>query len=313
MENTMHAESPNRLDRLAHIEVFLAIARARSFTKAARQLGISRGSATKYVSALEETLGARLLNRSTAHVSITEAGEALLKHGSAIFDHLEQLVEDVRSSVADLHGLIRIGTPPSFGASHLVPAVSAFRAANPGIAFFISVDDGDKDLLKDGLDLSLRIASGLRDMSHVAQRLVGAPQVLVASPSYLAQRGRPKCLEDLADHACLVHQLKSPNDHWNFEGETSVSVKVNAMLRSNLGEALKQSAILGDGISMHPTYMVAADIEAKRLEVVLPQFQPLNLDVYALYPRRRHLPKRVRIFIDFLKEKLGSEPSTLPD
>jgi DNA-binding transcriptional LysR family regulator len=293
------------MNRLRNIEIFIEVARARSFTVAARRLGISRATATKHVLALETGLGARLLNRSTQHVGLTEAGRTFLEHASQILDQLERLSEDVAEVTADLRGLIRVGTPPSFGTSHFVPAMNAFRAKHPDVEFALTADDGVTDLIKEGFDLSLRIAPELRDVSHIAQLLVRVAQVLVASPGYLARKGEPRAPEDLAGHDCLIHSLKAPVDIWTFNApEAPVSLRVRGPLRADFGEALRQAAILGEGISMHPTYMVHDDIRSGRLQVVLPRFRPERLDIYAVYPQRRYLPRRVRCFIAFLKQWL---------
>jgi DNA-binding transcriptional LysR family regulator len=293
------------MNRLRSIEIFIEVARAQSFTAAARRLGISRATATKQVSALETDLGARLLNRSTQQVSLTEAGRTFLEHGSQILDELQRLTEDVAEVTTELRGVIRVGTPPSFGASHLMPAIHAFRAKHPDVEFALSADDGETDLIKEGFDLSLRIAPELRDVSHIARLLVRVSQFLVASPAYLARKGTPRTPDDLVEHDCLVHSMKAPVDIWTFNApEGPISLRVRGPVRSNFGEALRQAAILGQGISMHPTYMVHGDIGSGRLHVVLPQYRPEGLDIYAVYPQRRYLPRRVRCFVAFLKDWL---------
>ena len=208
----------------------------------------------------------------------------------------------MRGAVKDSKGTIRIGTPPSFGAVHLVPLLTAFSAMHPDIQFAVHLDDGRVDLADEGLDLSLRIAPSLKDTSLVAQKLGSVPQLLVAAASYLAAHEQPQTPEDLSAHDCLVHALKSPTNYWAFTGAGGKqSVRVAGSMRSNFGEPLRHAALLGHGISMHPTYMVAQDIKALRLQVVLPTYQPIGLDIYAMYPSRRNLPGRVRLFLEFLR------------
>lgn len=299
------------MDRLRQIEVFLAVAQARSFTAAASRLGMSRANVTKQISALERRLGVQLLNRNTQHVAPTEAGLLLLSKGAHLVGDFQTLEAELRDKMMEPSGVIRVGVPPSFGAAHLVPAVAAFTQRYPGTHVTLCLDPGNADLVRDGLDLSLRIATVLKDASYIARLLVRVPQVLVASPAYLERHGTPSCLADLAEHDCLVHLLKSPNDDWHFhERGGDVSVTVSGSVSSDFGEALRSAALLGHGISMHPTYMVAEDIASGRLVHVLPDMEPAGLTIHAIYPQR-NLPARVRSFIDFLVTWLRRESKWL--
>ncbi len=286
------------MDRLRAIEIFAEVARGRSFTGAAVRLGMAKGNVTKHVAWLEALLGAQLLTRSTKSVSLTEAGQQLLEGGKELLERFDAVGEAVRGAVKAPKGSIRIGTPPSFGAVHLVPLITRFSNQYPEIQFELQLDDGRLDIAGEGLDMSLRIAPALKDTSLIAQRLGSVPQLLVASHAYLAARGEPKNLDELSKHDCLINALKAPTNFWSFDGEKPV--RVFGRMRSNFGESLRHAALLGHGISMHPNYMVDHDIAAKRLKVVLPKHRPTGLDVYAVYPSRRNLPGRVRLLLDFL-------------
>lgn len=297
------------MDRLKAIEIFAEVARGRSFTAAAQRLGMAKGNVTKHVKWLEETLGAQLLARTTKSVSLTEAGLSLLEGGQQLLDSFDGVEAAVRGAVKDSKGTIRLGTPPSFGAVHLVPLVTSFSAAHPDIQFALHLDDGRVDIAREGLDLSVRIAPSLKDTSLVAQKLGSVPQLLVAAPAYLAARGKPQTPEDLVQHDCLVHALKSPTNFWTFMGASGKkSVRVSGSMRSNFGEPLRHAALLGHGISMHPNYMVAQDVKENRLRIVLPAFLPTGLDIYAMYPSRRNVPGRVRLFLEFLRERFQVNP-----
>lgn len=292
------------MDRLRAIEIFTEVARGSSFTAAAERLGMSKGNVTKHVKWLEAMLGAQLLARTTKSVSLTEAGLCLLEGGQALRDSFDAIEVAVRGAVKDSRGTIRVGAPPSFGAVHLVPLVTAFSALHPDIQFAMHLDDGRVDIASEGLDLSLRIAPSLKDTSLVAQKLGSVPQLLVAAQSYLAARGQPQTPEDLPMHDCLVHALKSPTNFWTFTGPGGKrSVRVAGSMRSNFGEPLRHAAILGHGISMHPNYMVMQDIQENRLQIVLPAYRPIRLDIFAMYPSRRNMPGRVRLFLEFLRER----------
>ncbi|GAC1417859.1 MAG: LysR family transcriptional regulator [Burkholderiaceae bacterium] len=292
------------MDRLRAIEIFTEVARGQSFSGAAERLGIAKGSVTKHVAWLEKLLGARLFTRTTRSVSLTESGILLLEGSSQLLEHFALVEEGVRNTVKAPKGTIRIGTPPSFGAVHLVPMITAFSASNPDIRFAIHLDDGRVDIAEEGLDLSLRIAPSLKDRSLVAQKLGSVPQVLVASPAYLHKKGEPRMLADLATHDCLVNSLKSPTSYWKIrDPDNEKLVRVSGSIRCNFGEPLRHAALLGHGISMHPTYMVAQDLLEHRLKVVLPSFRPTGLDIYAVYPSRHNLPERVRLLLAFLHEQ----------
>ena len=291
------------MDRLRHIQVFVEVARAHSFTAAARHLGMSRAAVTKHVAALERLMDAQLLSRSTQHVALTEAGARLLDGGARLLGEFETLEAGVRDAVSEPRGLVRVGTPPAFGAAHLVPAVAAFTARQPRIRVSLLLDDGASDLVRDGLDLSVRIAPALKDASYVARLLLEVPQLLVASPAYVETHGMPREPAELKRHNCLVHALKAPTDTWHF-GE--VAVRVRGSTRSNFGEALRSAALLGHGIAMHPIYMVDEDLRTGRLLRVLPDWEPTRLCIHAIYPRR-DAPARVRSLIDFLGDWLPRE------
>lgn len=297
------------MDRLRCLEIFAEVARGGSFTAAAGSFAISRSAVSKHVAWLEQHLGAQLLLRTTKEVSLTDAGQRLLDGSQQLLQRFEDLQTEVRDAVDMPRGVIRIGTPPSFGVHQLLPLVLRFTARHPDIQITLEADDGRASLVANRLDLSVRIAPALDDASYIAQALLKAPQVLVASPAYLRRAGRPKQPADLARHECLVHTLKSPTAHWRFSTASGeASVRVRGALCSNLGEALQQAALAGRGLAIHPTYMVAADLAAGRLLAVLPETPPTGLDIYLIYPARSNLPKRVRAFIEHLRDWARSPP-----
>lgn len=297
------------MDKLKAIEVFIEVAQGLSFSGAAQRLGMAKGNVTKHIAWLEQSLGVQLLTRTTKSVSLTESGLSLLENGRELLDRVDNIDAAVRQSVKEPKGMLRLGAPPSFGAFHLVPIITAFSSAHPDIQVVLYLDDGRTDLVAEGLDMSVRIATSLKDTSQVAQRLAVVPQLLVASPDYLNRRGMPQTIADLAKHECMVHALKSPTNIWTFMGEAQgketigkTAVRVHGSIRANYGEPLRHAALLGHGISMHPTYMVMQDLQEGRLVSVLPQFHPVGVDIYAVFPSRKNLPVRVRTFLDFLRQ-----------
>lgn len=299
------------MDKLKAIEVFIEVAQGLSFSGAAQRLGMAKGNVTKHIAWLEQSLGVQLLTRTTKSVSLTESGLSLLENGRELLDRVDSIDTAVRQSVKEPKGMLRLGAPPSFGAFHLVPIITAFSSAHPDIQVVLYLDDGRTDLVAEGMDMSVRIATSLKDTSQVAQRLAVVPQLLVASPEYLKRRGTPQTIADLAAHECMVHALKSPTNIWTFMGDAQAAgavtsskstVRVHGTIRANYGEPLRHAALLGHGISMHPTYMVMQDIQEGRLVSVLPQFRPVGVDIYAVFPSRKNMPVRVRTFLDFLRQ-----------
>ena len=176
-------------------------------------------------------------------------------------------------------GAIRVGTPPSFGAYHLTRLIAQFTQRYPDIEVTVVHDDGRSDLVAEALDLSIRIAPSLEDASYVAQSLMKSPQVVVASPAYLKAHGRPATPADLARHNCLVHIVKSGAGVWKFAGDPPQEVRVRGTVRSNLGDAIKQGALLGTGISLHPYYMVSEELKAGSSRPCCPPAIPEELDI----------------------------------
>ncbi len=291
------------MDTVEGIEVFLEVAKGLSFTKAAERLGTSRSVISKKIAQLEQTFETQLLHRNTKRVSLTESGEILLRNADSVSRALTELKDLVRSSVQQPTGKIRVGSPPSFGAVHLAPAIQAFLQTYPDVNIAMQLDDGRSDLIAENMDLSVRIAPHLRDTSQIAYKIAVVPQVLVATKTYLERESAPRKPADLKNHNCLVHSLKTPSSVWQFTDKRNQpdSVRVAGTFTSNVGEALLHLARRHYGISLHPRYMVEKLIRQRQLQIVLPQYQCEGLDIYAVIQSKRYLPYKVRLFIDHLR------------
>ncbi|MHA3794449.1 LysR family transcriptional regulator [Sphingomonas sp. YL-JM2C] len=293
------------MDQLSCIKTFIEVAQTKSFTLAARRRGLSRASATKHVAALEKMVGARLLTRNSQFVSLTEAGITMLEGGVRLIEDLEGLGEKIQGRTAGLVGTVRVGVPPSFGAHHLIPAISAFFETVEDVEISLFLDDGSSNLVSEGLDVSIRIGETLQSTDEVAKLLGHAPQAMVAAPSYVDKFGMPCTPHDLREHRCLIHTLKSPSDNWAFDGpEGHTIVRVSGPIRANFGDPLLSAALMGEGITIHPNYMVREYVEAGRLVVLMPDYVPTGLRIHAVFPQRRFLPARIRVFLDFIKKWL---------
>lgn len=297
------------MDRLSQIKVFIEVGRAGSFTAAAQRLGLSKAGVTRQISALESALGVKLLNRNTKHVSLTGAGELLVSGGEDLLVNFDSLETRVRQDTRDLRGTIRLGLQPAFGAICIVPALVEFQERYPEVHISLCLESATTDIVRDGLDVALRVVPALKSANHISQLLVrSTPQWLVAAPSYLARHGSPAGIEDLPQHNCLVHTMKSPTGLWTFKSRAGLtSVKVSGTLSSDFGEALRTAALLGCGISMHPAFMIEDDIRSGRLKVLLPKVKVQEYSIFALHPHR-NLPRRVRTLIDFLNKWLRASP-----
>ena len=290
------------MDRLRALQIFSEVARQGSFVRASMLLSVSKATITKHVAWLEESLGAQLLKRNSKQVALTEPGWRVLEGAREMLERYESIETAVRDSVHLPRGAIRIGSPPSFGAWHLMGLLTLFTTRYPDIEVTVVYDDGHSDLVAEALDLSIRIAPKLEDASYVAQSLMKSHQVLVASPLYFTKHPRPKVPNDLLRHNCLLHTTKSPTSIWRFAGNPPLDVRVRGTIRSNLGDSLKQAALLGHGISVHPIYMVSAEILRGELEVVLPEYTPDEMDINVVFSNRRNMSTRVRHLLEFLKE-----------
>ncbi|GAA4324670.1 LysR family transcriptional regulator [Pigmentiphaga soli] len=287
------------------MRVFLEVARRNSFAGAAQHFGVSRATCTKQVAWLERSLGAKLLNRTTKQLGLTRAGLQVVENAAGLLERYDELRESVRNLSGDVAGVIRVGVPPAFGTRRLLPVVNEFYEKYPDIQIALSLLTVRKHetFVEQGLDVGIIIVPMLKDASFIAIPLAEARQALVASPAYLARHGPIEKPQDLLDCNCLINWNKSPTANWSFTGpQGPVTVRVQGSLRADFGDALKEAALEGMGVSMHPYYMLAEEIERGELVVVLPDYEPSGLEVYAIYSSRRNLPVRVQLFLDFLKE-----------
>jgi DNA-binding transcriptional LysR family regulator len=294
------------MDRLAGIRVFTQVVDSGSFSKAADRLGLSTSAASRQVADLETHLQTRLLNRTTRRVSLTESGRAF--HGRAVelLADLEEAEREASSAAAVPRGTIRLTAAVTLGVRHLAPLISAFLARHPGVAFDVSLSDRIVDLVEEGFDLGVRV--GAAGTESLAARRLGETRLLVcASPDYLAAHGTPQVPEDLEGHNCFTYEYVSPREHWRFRDpagrERAVRVKGN--LHSNNGELHAEAAAGGIGIALEPDMIVMPYVREGRLVPLLGEYLSPPLPIYAVYPSRKHLSAKVRVFIDFLVERLG--------
>lgn len=291
------------------MEIFVEVARLRSFSAAGRQLGLTRAMVSKYVMQLEARLGARLLYRSTREVSLTDAGQAYLEPCLAAVELAREAAAAISPAGTELAGPLRVQAPSSFGSAWLADALARFALRHPLLKPSLFVDDALLDPIRHGFDLSIRVG-GIPDTSGLSlRRLAPCRGVLCATPGYLSQRGVPQSPHDLLAHQCLHFSHLTDGTSWHFaRGAEAVTVRVNAGFTSNNGLVLHQAALQGLGIVYSTTFLAWRDLADGRLVQVLPDWElPLN-DLTALYPASRKLSPKVRALIDFLVEEYQPVP-----
>ncbi len=300
------------MDRLAAMEMFVKVVGERSFSSAARQLGVSKSVVSKAVAELEDRLGAQLLNRTTRQMSLTEVGQAYHARCLNILEHVDEAEQQVSEQAHAPKGLLRISGPVTFAIAHLGAPLSAFLAANPELSVELSLNDRVVDIVEEGFDLALRISRRLRDSNLIAVKLCAARSVASASPAYLARRGTPTHPRDLLSHSCLRYSNLGPAQEWTFRDPQSgaaLPVAVSGRIITNNGEVLRSAAVGGEGIIYGPSFIVADDICTGRLVPILQPYAGLDFGVYAVYPPNRHVSAKVRVLIDYLKAYWGDRPS----
>jgi len=284
------------------LATFVAVVDTGSFTVAADRCGISKALASRHIQELEESLGVKLLNRSTRKLGLTLAGERFYERCARIVADAGDAVRDVEELSRGSHGLIRISTAITFGRLHLLPAVSEFLALNRSIQIDVTLSERFADLISGNADLVVRLAEEPRLSNLVARRLAPCRWIVVASPAYLAA---PR---DLLACNCLVYDRPKGNE-WRFRGrEGELTVNVSGNLRANVAEGLVDAAVAGVGIAVLPSFAASEHIVAGRLVQLFPEYTLPQSTLYAVFLPDRRLPERLRNFVQFLAERFADEP-----
>ncbi len=293
------------MDHLTELEIFAHVVTCGSMSGAARELGISPPVVSKRIKSLEERLGTRLLQRTTRQVALTEAGKGFYERVVAILASVDEAEAWVSRRAEVARGILRVSAPTTFGRLHIAPHLVGFMKTYPEIIVDLSLSDGFVDIVGEGYDVAIRIAE-LADTSLVAKRLAPNHRMLCAAPDYLAGTGVPKSLVDLQQHRLLVHNA----DHWKLEGpDGPQTVKVDSAIRTNSSEVIREAVLAGLGIALRSTWDIGPEIKAGKLVVLLPEYcASRRVAIHAVYPSRRHLAQKVRVFIDLLAEKFGPVP-----
>jgi len=296
------------MDKLDAMTVFTKVVASGSFAEAARRLGVTRSAVSKAITELEQTLGARLLDRTTRRVTATEAGLAYYERCLAILAQIEETEAQISRLHDEPKGVLKVNAPMSFGTLYLGAAVADFMQRYDELRVELTLTDRMIDPLEEGVDVTLRIGA-MADSSLIARRITSARLVVVASDAYIARFGEPKTPADLAHHRALHYGHTTTVQRWQLTDKGQlVTVPITACLSANNGDTLRAAACKGIGLALLPTFIVGADIGAGRLRVVLPDYPPPEGTIHVLYAPNRFLAAKTRVFIDFLVERF-SKPS----
>ena len=288
------------MDKLNAISVFCKVIETQSFTQAANQQNISVAMASKLVSQLEEHLKTRLLQRTTRKIVPTEAGMLYYQRCQAILLDLSEADSSISNMATSLQGNLLISVPRDFGLLYISPNLPKFIELHPNLHVEIEFEDKRVDLVAEGYDLALRIGY-MQDSSLVARKISSAPMHFVASPSYLEARGTPLTPDDLEYHQGLLYKSSLNQVHWQSTKANQIQrYKIQSKVVSNNGMALLEMTKAGLGISNSPSFFVKEALASGELVEILSEYKQKPLDIYVVYPNRRHLPAKVRAFIEFL-------------
>jgi DNA-binding transcriptional LysR family regulator len=297
------------MDKFAAINVFVKVVEQGSFALAADRLDLSTSTVSRHVADLETHLNARLLNRTTRRLSLTEAGQAFYERSVALISDLDEAEAAASASTAAPRGTIKLTCSVAFGIRYVAPAIGAFQRKFPEMRFDISLSERMVDLVEEGLDLAIRIGD-LGNANLVARRIAEMRLVVCASPAYLRRHGRPKHPDDLITHNCFTYEYLATRDHWRFLGRDGrlIGVAVKGSVHSNNGEMAVAIAMEGVGIALEPDFIVAPALASGKLVPILTEYATPPVPIYAVYASRRHLSAKVRAFVDFLGERFRQLP-----
>ena len=293
------------MDKLSAMRAFVKVAESGSFSSAARVLGRSKAVVSKQLAMLEGALGVQLLLRTTRQVRLTEVGRRYHERCVQVLADLDDLESNVQQSQSSPRGVLRVAGPQTFAELHLSAAIREFLRRYPQLQVELVLTDSIVDLVDHGFDVAIRIGQ-LEDSSLLARRLASSAIVTCASPEYLARRGVPHTPEQLAQHELVLDSnLRQPGT-WRFRrGTRTVNVRVAGRLQVNSAVMVRHFLVSGSGIGLCPEFVVREDLEAGTLVPLLAEFSGYDLGVYAVYPHTRHVPSRVRVFVDFLVDYLA--------
>lgn len=296
------------MDRIDAMRAFVTVVNEGTFTRAADRLEMSPQLVSKYVSQLEQHLGVRLLNRTTRKIHLTEAGVSYHQRAQQVLNDIDDMESQTGALQTQAQGLLRISAPVSFAIRHMAPLLSEFQNAHPGVGIDLQLNDRKVDVVEEGFDIVLRIGH-LKSSSLIAKRIAPVRLLMCASPTYLKQHGTPQRPEDLKGHRYLRYSyMELDTSQSVFRWLQSNNQEASSDMISNNGDVLVEAAIAGAGIVLQPTFISGSAIKEGKLQVILPEYEPEPMGLYAVYAHRQLLASKVRSFIDFIEGFYGDPP-----
>ena len=294
----------NRFDDLL---LLVEVVDAGSLTAAAERFGMSVSAVSRRLSGLEERLGARLVQRSTRQLALTDVGASFCQRARTILLALEEAERSVGEATSEPSGVLRLAAPVTFGETHLVPLLPQFLARHARLTLDVAFSHRMPRLVDEGVDVAIHIGQ-LKDSAMVARRLAPLRVAVLASPAYLGRRGTPAAISDLSRHDCLTTVVDGTPQEWEFQRwSVRERVRVSGRIQSTSLAVLKAAAVAGQGLARLPAFMVVDELRQGDLRPVLEPLEVADDAVYAIYPSSRHLAPKVREFVDFLLAAIGHE------
>lgn len=292
------------MDVMSSMAVFRRVVEAKNFSAVARETNMSQSTVSKHIAALEERLGTKLLNRSTRSLKLTEAGKEYYHHCIRILNDFHEAEASIGKGKIKPTGTLRISTSAAYSRACMLPYLNEFFRTYPDINIDLLFDDDYIDLVKQGIDLAIRVGP-LADSTLIARKIGVSSRVVVASADYLVKHGRPKKPADLVKHNCLLYSLQKAPDLWYFNSaqEGDESVRVRGRLKASSPDAICDATMNGMGISVLCEWYARKYIKDGRLKVILQDYHPTKYDINAVYPERKFVPQKVKRMIEFLASK----------
>ncbi len=291
------------MDRWTEIELFVQVAEAGSLSRAAEALGLSNAAASRHLASLEARLGARLVERNTRRLYLTDTGQEFFTRAKTILGDLGDAESAVNATSLNPTGVLRITASLSFSLNHVAPLLREYTARYPNVTVHVESGNRYMDIIDNNIDVAIRTREVEPDSNITIRKLAETRRILTASPRYLAQHGVPKTLEDLQRHTMLIYTLANKPHEFRFtKAGKTVTLNLKGVMEANDGQILRAAALDGMGILVQPSYIVYEDIVAGRLVPLLDDWDLPRLAINLAYPSRKHLSAKVRTFIDFIAE-----------
>jgi DNA-binding transcriptional LysR family regulator len=297
------------VENISDLVIFVHAAKSGNFSAAGRDLGFSAAVVSKRLQRLEDQLSVRLFNRSTRKIGLTDEGAEFFDYCVRVLADLEEAESLITIGSQQLKGTLRVTAPAAFGRLHIAPLVPMILSRHPNLDLYLHLSDDVVDIIEDRYDVAVRIGE-MKDSKLIARNLCVDNRLVVATKSYIRKFGEPNSPDDLLNHNALLFCSSGKPSPWRFYDKSGklYTVNVSGNFETNNCDALREAILADIGIALRPKWDIWRDIESGRMIALLPEYKPHSFDIKVVYQSRRHLPKKVRIFIDLLIDKFGDVP-----